>query len=121
MTRKIHHSDSTRNLSPLETMVREIARDEARRMLADLARSRLARLHTVGLTPKQIPLLEAAGVNFEKPAKYWLVDLASFEAHLARQRVERATKPPNDREPDPFADLDPIVASNIRRAAGGSR
>jgi len=118
---KIHHDAAPRNPSPLEAMVREIVRDEARKLLADLARPRRARLSAYGLTPKQIPALEREGVIFDKAGKYWTLDVATFEAYLARQRAERAAKPANDREPDPFADLDPAVAAAVRAAAGGGR
>lgn len=67
-----------------------------------------------GVSHKQRPSLEPHGVRFAKIGKVWCFDVTSLEAHIARQA--QAVEAAND-DVD-FAGVDPVIAADIRRAAG---
>jgi hypothetical protein len=118
---KIQHAQPPRKGGSL---LSDAARDEIRAVVREeLARAshpRFARLADLGLSSRQRATLEREGVTFVRVAKYWMVDVATFEAYVERQRVVRED---NVAELEPAADalahVDPAIRAAYERAAKG--
>lgn len=90
------------------------------RMRIETPDRRLMRIGEVGITARQIATLELHGVTFAKVGKYWMVEAATFDEYVARQR--QSAEPANETSAeDGTAGIDPSIAAAFRRAAGGGR
>jgi hypothetical protein len=100
-------------------LLADLVADRVRARLGAADR-RLARIGDVGITPRQLPALRREGVAFANVGKYWMVEAASLDDYIARQRADESA-PAEPADAEPLRDVDPSIRAAFLRAAGGSR